>query len=263
MIKLCIDPGHGGANRANRGPTGYVEADGNLKVSKMIKEELDTTCAFYTLLTRDADVTLNLRQRANIGADFGADVFISMHSDACNGKAKGSTAFYSVDLPNDRILASKFTNDIAKLFGTVDRGAHYRAADPKAPGSSGATVSNPEDHYAVIDQAQDRGIRHVFLIEMLFHDNPEEEAILKQDANLRKIAQALAAELCAFFGIKYIPTMPLNTMQDILTINRFLVNKGEPELSLDYWPSRAKAGGTCDGGNVAEVYRRFAAALAK
>jgi N-acetylmuramoyl-L-alanine amidase len=33
-FKGAIDPGHGGHDRCNRGPSGYVEADGVLKISK-------------------------------------------------------------------------------------------------------------------------------------------------------------------------------------------------------------------------------------
>jgi N-acetylmuramoyl-L-alanine amidase len=258
MIKICIDPGHGGSDRANKGPTGYVEADGNLAAARYLKEELETTGAFSVRLTRAFDETVGLRFRADIGYSIGADLFLSIHSNAHNGVAKGPECFYSVDLPGDKVLAAKMTASIAKLFNTTDRGAKVRAADPARPGQSGATKTNPEDFYAVIDQAQDRGIPHVLLIETLFHDNPVEEAILKEPRNLKLIARALAIVICEHYNVKY---GQIDTLRDVLDINKVLVNAGIPALSIDYWPANARAGKTCDGGSVAELINRVSKAV--
>ena len=37
MPKIFIDPGHGGSDTANRGPTGYVEAYGVLDIALRLK----------------------------------------------------------------------------------------------------------------------------------------------------------------------------------------------------------------------------------
>lgn len=261
MFKVCIDPGHGGADRANRGPTGYIEADGNLKVARFLKDELSRAGAFYVMLTRTADSTVGLRERANRAADFGADLFLSIHSDACNGKSRGPVSFYSVDLPGDRQLANDITAAIAKAFGTVDRGGRTRAADPASPGATGATKADAEDYYAVIDQAQDRGIPHVVLVEMMFHDNPAEEVILKDDANLKKIAQIMAGCICKTFGVAYDAGHTLS--HDILAISGYMASKAIEPLTLDYWRTHAVPGQTCDGAFVAEAFRRIATALGK
>jgi len=257
MIKIAIDPGHGGADRANRGPTGYIEADGNMALARYLETELKNTGAFLVLLTRPGDTNVGLRTRAIIGANFGADMFLSIHSNAHNGISRGPECFYSVDLPGDKALAAKMTAAIAKLFNTTDRGAKVRAADPARPGQSGATKTNPEDYYAVIDEAQDRGIPHVLLIETLFHDNPAEEKILKEPRNLILIARTLAAIICDHYGVK----PGIDTLRDVMDINKVLVNAGIPALSLDYWPTNARAGKTCDGGYVAELINRTSKAM--
>ena len=40
MKRIVIDAGHGGSDRANRGPTGYVEADGVLDISLKLRKIL-------------------------------------------------------------------------------------------------------------------------------------------------------------------------------------------------------------------------------
>jgi hypothetical protein len=98
---------------------------------------------------------------------------------------------------NDKSLAEKFASEIASAMGTVNRGAKSRES----------TIHKGEDYYGVIDYSQDNGIPHVFIIESGFHTNPEDEAILLNDDNLRKIAKAQAKVICEFYGIEY-PAQP-------------------------------------------------------
>lgn len=200
-FKICIDPGHGGYDRANRGPTGFVEADGNLALALQLKTDLESTGEFEVRLTRETDIFVGLRDRARIARLWGADLFLSLHSNADSGTACGSEALYSVDHPEDQVLAANITKRIAVLFSTKDRGAKARPADPAHPGASGATTADPEDYYAVIDEAEDRGIPHIILMETLFHDNPQEEALLKLPMTTKLLSGAIASEIQAAYGV--------------------------------------------------------------
>jgi N-acetylmuramoyl-L-alanine amidase len=259
VYRICIDPGHGGSDRANRGPTGYVEADGVLAISRLVRDELLSTGDFQVKLTREGDSSLGLRQRANIGADFKADLFISIHTDAYNGKSRGPVSFYSVDLPNDKPLAARLTASIAKAIGVSDRGARTRPADPKRPGQTGATVSNPEDYYAVIDQAQDRRIPHVILIECLMHDNPMDEAILKTESGRLTIAKCIAQCIAATFAVPYPPLA--GVAKDLDMLNRRLASAGKQQLDSSYWARMAVKGQTVPGELVAAFIARMAMLL--
>lgn len=255
MTRICIDPGHGGTDRANRGPTGYVEADGTLAIAKLIRDELVTTGAFQVRLTRESDITLGLRERARIGSSFSSDLFVSIHTDAFNGRSRGPVAFNSVDLPDDRPLAARMTASIAKAFGVPDRGARNRPADPAHPGQSGATSSNPEDFYAVIDEAQDKGIPHVVLLECLMHDNPADEAILKTEVGVRLIAQCIAQCIAATYGVQYPPKT--GVARDLETLNRRLAGAGRQQLDAIYWERMAVKGQMIPGELVAAFIARM------
>lgn len=193
MIKIMIDPGHGGSDRENKGPTGYVEADGVLGISLLLEKELLSTGAFDVRLTRRTDTTLGLTQRGRAAVDFGAQLFVSQHTNAANGRARGTEVYYSVDIPGDRPLAASMSNAIATALGIPDRGAKVRES-----------VTHPgEDYYTVIDTAQDGGVPHVLLVESAFHDNPEDEKLLLDATYLIKIAQAQARVISEFFGVQY------------------------------------------------------------
>jgi len=193
MFKVCIDPGHGGSDRANRGSNGYVEADGVLAISKYLKEELESTGQFQVILTRDRDKTLTLTERGRIAARNKVDLFIAQHTNAGPKGAGGTEVYYSVDIPGDRELAEKLSKAVADTLGIQDRGAKTKPS----------TKNPSEDYYTVIDVAQDGGIPHVLLVESAFHSNPDEERLLMKDENLRKIAQAQAKVICEFFGVQY------------------------------------------------------------
>lgn len=197
MIKICIDAGHGGSDRANKGKNGYIEADGVLDISLKLCDKLKKTGAFEVLLTRDKDMTRGIRERGNMAANWGADMFISEHTNASgqphNTSIRGVNVFYSVDIPKDKTLAEKFSKAIAEAMGTKNRGALTREST-NYPG---------EDYYGVIDASQDGGVNHVFLIESGFHDNADDEKLLL-DENVRDaIAEAQAKTICEFYGIEY------------------------------------------------------------
>jgi N-acetylmuramoyl-L-alanine amidase len=255
VIRLYFDPGHGGKDRDNRGPTGYVEADGNLAIAKIVRDELLATGAFQIRLSREADVSVGLRQRANMAADYSTDLFVSIHTDAFNGRSRGPVAIYSVDLPADQPLAARMSASIARAFGVPDRGTRTRKADPANPGQSGATASNPEDHYAVIDQAQDRGIPHVVLIECLMHDNPLDEVILKTEAGRRMIAQCIAQCIAATYGIPYPPKT--GVAKDLETLNKRLAGAGRQKLDAAAWERMAVNGQMVPGELVAAFIARM------
>ena len=196
-IKVFLDPGHGGTDRYNRGPTGYIEADGMLDVALKLRDELLSTGAFEVKMSREKDMTVGVRERGNMAARWGADMFISEHSNATgwanNTTKRGVDVFYSVDIPSDRALANNMSKAIAEAMGTKNNGAKTWESE-KYPG---------EDYLGVIDAAQDGGVKHVLLIENGFHDNAQDEAILKDPAKRTAIAKATAKVICDFYKVQY------------------------------------------------------------
>lgn len=227
IIKAVLDPGHGGKDRRNRGKLGYIEADGVLDISLKLKKELESTGLFEVTMTRTTDETLSLTDRGKMAK--GSDLFISEHTNA--GGGSGTEVFYSVDLPSDKNFAAAISKSISKIFGKPDRGAKTRYAtvdnivDDNLPG---------EDYYTVMDVAQDVGCKHVFIVESLFHDNIQEEAILLDDLGRLKIAQAQAKAICEYFGIPYTPTTSKKPLEDWEII--LLGSSDNP----NYWYDRLK-----------------------
>ncbi len=77
---VVIDPGHGGNDPGNPGlafPPGVHEKDITLAISKALKQELERR-GVSVLLTRTADVLIDLRERARMCSK-ACDLFVSVH----------------------------------------------------------------------------------------------------------------------------------------------------------------------------------------
>jgi len=76
---IAVDPGHppGGAT----GPTGFHEAEANLAVALELRRLLESAGA-RVLMTRTADVSLDLWPRAALAERADADVLLSIHNNA-------------------------------------------------------------------------------------------------------------------------------------------------------------------------------------
>lgn len=187
-IKVAIRAGHGGSDRANRGPSGYVEADGNLMYSKFLEEYLKNDSRFEVYNIRTSDTTIPLSQGPLLASEWNADAYMSIHSDAYSSRSTGVTIFESVDLDNE-YLAELVGKGIAEAMAIPFRGVKSKESK-KYPG---------EDYYTDIDKAQDLGIPFVLLVERGFHTNPKEEAKLMDESIVKTSAIANGKALQRFF----------------------------------------------------------------
>lgn len=194
MIRIVIDPGHGGTDRANRGKNGYIEADGVLSISLHLKSFLEAYDGVTVLLTRDKDKSLTLWERGSMYRD--VDLFISEHTNGGGGTARGTETLYGVNQPHSKKLAQDITTSIADTFKVPNRGAKTRA------NSSGT------DYYGVIRAAVANGAKNALIVEALFHDNVQDESILLKDSNLELIALEQSKVIASFFNLKLKPTQP-------------------------------------------------------
>ena len=181
-MKLVIDPGHGGKYRDNVGPTGYVEADGVLDISLRLKELLNPYC--QVIMTRETDATVELEDRVKIANDNNADLFISVHTNAGGSDAEGTETYHSIMYGEERKVAELVQQKLVDALQIKNRGVKTRI------GSDG------KDYYYVIKYTKMPAV----LVEVAFHSNPKEEALLKTKLFKFKAAMAIADAVIAYMG---------------------------------------------------------------
>jgi N-acetylmuramoyl-L-alanine amidase len=88
MIKIVLDPGHGGDDPGAVGPNGLRESDAVLEVAQQLHDLLHGVA--QVVLTRTGDEYVSLSGRADIANELGADLFLSIHANAAeNRNARG------------------------------------------------------------------------------------------------------------------------------------------------------------------------------
>ncbi|MDR2862124.1 MAG: LysM peptidoglycan-binding domain-containing protein [Syntrophobacterales bacterium] len=128
---IILDPGHGGDDPGAVGGRGTYEKDIVLDISRRTKKLLDSHGLFQTYLTRDGDYYLTFDKRLRIAREYGADMFISIHTDAArNREAKGSSV-YSLSTGEASSVAAKLLAQSENLADIA--GGSQKAADAKNP----------------------------------------------------------------------------------------------------------------------------------
>ncbi|MFL0810393.1 MAG: N-acetylmuramoyl-L-alanine amidase [Agarilytica sp.] len=93
-ILVAIDAGHGGEDPGSIGPGRLYEKDVVLKVSKLLKAEIDKEPGFSAKLIRDGDYYVQNADRRERARKMRADLFVSVHADGFkDARAKGASVF--------------------------------------------------------------------------------------------------------------------------------------------------------------------------
>lgn len=101
-FRILIDPGHGGKDPGAVKRGSSKEKDINLEVAKNLYNLLKRERGFEVKITRDKDVFVTLGNRAAMGNDFKADIFVSIHANAAKrASANGFEVYFRSDKASD------------------------------------------------------------------------------------------------------------------------------------------------------------------
>lgn len=207
-LLVVIDPGHTG-NTYNAGAVkGYYESKAVYDLSLYEKAALEKR-GIDVIMTRERNQDPGLYERGQMavkkGRGYANVVFESNHSNAFNGKAYGVTIIRSAHLPSSEKLADRMIDAIVKVMKPSTGVTYNRGVTTKIQ-------SNGADWYGVIrgavsgattqGQAKNGPVRYDYIVELGFHDNQKECQFLSKQENLKAIAEAKAAVIADYFGIR-------------------------------------------------------------
>lgn len=199
---VCLDAGHYG--KYNRSPVvkTYYESDMVWKLHNYLANELDAIGieVWKTRTTQAKDMVLNARGRASKGAD----LFISLHSNACGTESVDRpVGIYLVDDDCGAIdeaskeIAALLAETVREVMQTKDKAQTYSR---KASGDRDGDGKRNDDYYGVLFGCHQVGTAGLIL-EHSFHTNTRAAKWLLVDANLKALAKAEAKTIAAWFGI--------------------------------------------------------------
>jgi N-acetylmuramoyl-L-alanine amidase len=190
-IKIMLDPGHGGTEQGATA-NGYIEKDLNLKLSLLLKYELQR-CGFTVYMTRETDINVDLELRGKLATQNQCDCLLSVHFNAMGraNVAKGFEAIYSFQSESAKWIALCISKQAVGL-GLYDRGVWSKESD------------NYKGHnwYGVLRSSEPcPGV----ILEGLFLDNENDVRFLADPGFLKKLAVAYCKGVCAAYSIAYVP----------------------------------------------------------
>jgi len=122
--KIVIDPGHGGKDPGAIGYYGLKEKDITLRVARLLKKKLETQLGCEVFLTRNQDKYVSLEKRAEFANKINADLFISIHCNACASRRLQGIETYFVGLTDDThalAVASRENASLSKRMGELEK----------------------------------------------------------------------------------------------------------------------------------------------
>lgn len=137
-MKVCVDPGHGGADPGAVGvllsslPTDLAEKDVNWSVSCLVADKLGYierlgSRAFFEddiMLSRNQAESVSLTERASRANEWGADLFVSIHCNAAHDPAaEGFEVFHAGTEAGSRLAEDLINVLAAELPDHRNRGA--------------------------------------------------------------------------------------------------------------------------------------------
>ncbi|MCK4404105.1 MAG: N-acetylmuramoyl-L-alanine amidase [candidate division Zixibacteria bacterium] len=217
---IVIDPGHGGQDSGAVGKAGLMEKEVTLDIAKRLRNLLKKEKGLRVILTRETDVLVPLEERTQIANRNGADLFISIHTNAFKKRSvRGCQTFFLASAKSDEARA------VAALENSSIRFEHPEESSQNLDDLDFILMDLVQSEYlkessylATIIQKQmkkklsipSRGVSQAgfvvlnkaympaVLVETAFISNKREEALLKKGTFRQKIAQALCQSIKEF-----------------------------------------------------------------
>ena len=200
-IVVVLDPGHGGSDSgATRGSV--YEKNINFKVAQYCKAELEQYCGVTVYMTRTGDTNPSLQERAQIAANYGANILVSIHQNSGSSSAYGAEVYY----PNrnykpaigdsGKAVADSIQKELVSL-GLSNRGTKIRNT---ANGSTYADGSY-SDYYGIIRNSKNLGIPAIIVEHAFLSNASDYNNFLSSDSKLQKLGIADATGIAKAFGL--------------------------------------------------------------
>lgn len=232
-VTICLDPGHGGSDGGAIAVNGANEKDLTLKIAKYCKQELEKyDCKVF--MTRYDDRDVDLKERAIIARNNGADYLISIHLNSSSPGAMGAEVYYPnsnyrPDLgQNGQAVAQSIQNELAAL-GIYNRGIKIRNLDPGEMPYPDGSIG---DYYAVIRHAKNFGMTGMIIEHCFLSNSSDFYNFLSSDSKLQALGKADAKGIVNALGLQEARV----TLDRLAAANRNALPDGTYEIASDIDP---------------------------
>lgn len=192
--KICLDAGHGdGINPEFLNILGIDRSEGtnNREIVEILKYDLEDA-GYEVILTRPGIEDVLILNRVDTANKANCDILISIHSNAFNSNLKGTETYVRADTTalnyvRGEVLAEYVHPKVFEAFGSLDRGIKL---------DTESQYENTENTGLGILRGTNMP---AILIEIGFHDNPEDVVKLVDPDVRNKVADAIVQGVNGYF----------------------------------------------------------------
>lgn len=215
---VVIDAGHGGRDPGARGAH-VNESEITLAAALALKQELERSGRYRVRLIRDSNVYVDLYRRVAIARQADADLFISLHADAGADPATRGASVYTLSEQGAGRAVREFTRgdnwhrnlNLPGRDASVDRillDMTQRATQNRSAVLARTLLTELEgsNHPMLRRSHRDAGLAVLLapdvpavLLEMGFITNPEDERLLNDARQRRRLMRAVAEGIDRYF----------------------------------------------------------------
>jgi N-acetylmuramoyl-L-alanine amidase len=218
--RIVLDAGHGGHDPGATGPTGLMEKDVVLDVTRRVARLVEDKLGIKVLLTRDGDHFVPLKDRTGFANRERADLFVSIHANAHRELVHEGVETY--------FLSSEATDSSARQLAEMENSVIHLERGPAGRGREAVlrTIFSDlgqsrfqQESSRLAEVVQDamteslsipsRGVKQAgfyvlsaampaVLVEIGFVTNPREERRLRETSYRDEIARAIFSGLADY-----------------------------------------------------------------
>ena len=196
---IIIDPGHGGKDPGAIGYRGTKEKDITLDVAKRLAKKIERNMKIKTILTRDEDTFIGLRERSKLANAQNGKLFISIHANSAEDQRAHGFETYLIGLNKNEAAVRTAARENAVL--ALEGSDVEKLTDEALIKASlfQTSFANGSERFAALVQeemnkrlqSRDRGVKQAgfyvlaytsmpnVLIELGYISNPSEEKKLR------------------------------------------------------------------------------------
>jgi N-acetylmuramoyl-L-alanine amidase len=129
QITVVIDAGHGGTDNGAKAIDGSFEKDINLLLAQKV-QAMNSNTNIKIVMTRDADIYMNPKEKAAFAVNAGADLFISIHASSEPWQNAGRSSGMEVLVAKDKYANSSTSKLFASAIIDAFRGNYKPGIKP-------------------------------------------------------------------------------------------------------------------------------------
>lgn len=214
---IVIDAGHGGRDPGAIGGTGLQEKHVTLSTALELKRQLLATGRYKVVMSRGNDRYIEHDDRLRVARENGADLFISLHADATDGKtARGVSVYTLADHAKKRskriVNSQNWIMDVnlseqSDSVGDILVDLAQRNTFSKSTEFADILIGKLGISTQLLRNTHRRAGYYVLLapdvpavlLELGFISNPQDERLLKTDSHRQKLMRSVTSAINKYF----------------------------------------------------------------